>query len=102
MADLLQTKSSLLLGLLCLTCLSTLTRPAMALPPPEDIPEEVLRSQPSMQVRSSDNQPLTPSEYGQQAELADANQVNDPNIDPELQQLIFLLKLRQGLRSILP
>ncbi len=77
--------------------------PAEALPPADDIPEEILRAQPSLQSRSPrSNRALSPSEYGQQLQDDEADRPSQPDIDPELQHLLFLLKLRQALRPLLP
>ena len=75
---------------------------AVALPPADDIPEEVLRSQTILGARSPiDNQPLSPSEYEQlQAELAEDDTA--PRRSPKLERLIFLLKLRKFYRSLWP
>ena len=75
---------------------------ALALPPPDDIPEEILRAEADLAARSPlDNRPLSPSEYEQLRALQHSRR-RDPEVAPEVEQLIFLLKLRQGLRSILP
>ncbi len=76
--------------------------PVLGLPPPEDTPEEILRAQPNLRLQSPlDNQPLNPQDDAQlQEELAEQRQ-REPEIDPELQQLIFLLRLRKAFRSLL-
>ena len=78
-------------------------RPALALPPAEDTPEEILRAQPIASGRSPlDNSALSPSEYEQlRAELLEAQETR-PNISPRLQRLITLLRLRKLLRSLNP
>lgn len=74
--------------------------PVQALPPPEDIPEEVLRIQPNFRSQSTqDNRPLSPHEY--QSEQSEQSKGKDPEITPEAKQLIYLLRIRQGLRSII-
>lgn len=76
--------------------------PALALPPPDEIPEEILRAEADLAARSPiDNRPLSPSEY-EQLRASQQSRQRDPQVSPEVEQLIFLLKLRQGLRSILP
>ncbi|MEN9243087.1 MAG: hypothetical protein Q6K55_12440 [Thermostichus sp. DG02_3_bins_51] len=75
---------------------------ALALPPAAEIPEEVLRAQPDLRARSPiDNQPLSPTEL---LALQEALSAQDPEgaISPELEQLIFLLKLRKGFRDVFP
>ncbi|NEQ97201.1 MAG: hypothetical protein F6K30_10820 [Cyanothece sp. SIO2G6] len=75
---------------------------AIALPPPEDTPEEILRTEIILEARSPlDGEPLTASEYVDlQAELADSE--NPPSINVETQQLIFLLRIRKLLNTVLP
>ena len=77
-------------------------KPAVGLPPPEDVPEEILRTQIITEARSPiDGKPLTSAEYAQlQAELAQ-NPI-PPDVNPKIKRLIFLLRLRQMLRTIIP
>ena len=74
----------------------------MALPPPEDIPEEILRTEIITEGRSPiDNKPLTAAEYAElEAELAQRE--FSPEIDPKLQELIFLLRIRKLINDINP
>ena len=76
---------------------------AFALPPPEDTPEEVLRTQIIIEARSPiDGEPLTPAQYAElTVELSDP-QPPDPQVNPKLRELIFLLRLRHQIRLILP
>ena len=78
------------------------TMKAIALPPPEDTPEEVSRTEIVLEARSPvDGDELTASEYAElQAELRESE--NAPSIDPETRQLIFLLQVRKALNVILP
>jgi hypothetical protein len=76
--------------------------PAIALPPPEDVPEEVLRTEIITEARSPiDGKPLTAAEY---AELRSklATSAYPPQVSADIQHLIFLLRLRQLIRPILP
>lgn len=75
---------------------------SLALPPPEEIPEEVLRTQIILEARSPLNgEPMSAAEYAQlQASLAQA--AFPPDIDPQLEHLIFLTRLRKLLRTIIP
>lgn len=75
---------------------------SLALPPPEDIPEEILRTEIILEARSPiDGQPLTASEYAQlQARLAESPY--PPNLNPEIQQLIFLLEIRRLFKTFTP
>ncbi len=75
--------------------------PAQALPPPEDIPEEILRTEIIIEGRSPlTGEPLTASEY---AQLQEQLQQTDVQLVPEnLQQLIFLLQIRRVLKPLIP
>ncbi|NJK64074.1 MAG: hypothetical protein HC921_16555 [Synechococcaceae cyanobacterium SM2_3_1] len=82
--------------------LLVLQDPVLGLPPAEDTPEEILRAQPNLRLQSPlDNQPLTPQDYAQLQEELKEQRQREPEIDPELQQLIFLLRLRKAFRSLL-
>jgi hypothetical protein len=76
--------------------------PAWALPPVEDVPEEVLRTEIITVARSPiDGKLLTAAEYAQlRSQLAEARFA--PEIDPKFQQLIFLLRIRGLIRTIVP
>lgn len=88
---------SLLLGLTF-----AMAKPTLALPPPEDVPEEVLRTEIITEARSPiDGKPLTAAEYAQlQAELAEPS--FSPEISPKIRQLIFLLRLRELFQTVTP
>lgn len=87
--------------LFILMTLVLLCPPGVALPPPEDVPEEVLRTEITLEGRSPTGVELTASEY---AELttAQAESPYDPVLDSEIRQVIFLLQIRQMLKPILP
>jgi hypothetical protein len=72
------------------------------LPPPEDVPEEVLRTQIITEARSPiDGKPLTATEYAQlKSQIAQSSL--PPQLNPKIRQLIFLLRLRQMLRTVIP
>ncbi len=76
--------------------------PSMALPPPEDTPEEILRTKIILEARSRiDGQPLTPAEYALlQADLAESPY--PPQLSPQVQHAIFLLQIRQMLQILTP
>lgn len=76
--------------------------PAWALPPAEDVPEEVLRTEIITVGRSPiDGQLLTAAEYAQlRSQLAEGRFA--PEVDPKFQQLIFLLRLRRLIKTIVP
>ncbi|WP_199295494.1 MULTISPECIES: hypothetical protein [Cyanophyceae] len=75
--------------------------PAWALPPPEEVPEEVLRTEIITEARSPiDGKPITAAEYAQlQAELQTITPGASP-LNPQLRELVFLLRVRQLLRGI--
>ena len=74
---------------------------ARALPPPEEIPEERLRTEIILEARSPlDGQPLSPAEYEEL--LAAIVDRPAPTLSPQLRETIFLLQLRRVLRPVLP
>ncbi|MCU0536957.1 MAG: hypothetical protein MUD14_23970 [Hydrococcus sp. Prado102] len=75
---------------------------SVALPPPEDIPEEVLRAEIILEARSPINgQPLTAAEYAQlRAQLEQS--AFPPQVSSNIRQLIFLLNVRKLLKIIIP
>ncbi|MFB2983036.1 hypothetical protein [Microseira sp. BLCC-F43] len=75
----------------------------LALPPPEDTPEEVLRTEIITEARSPiDGKPLTAAQYAQLIAQLEGRQPPDPQVNPKLRELIFLLRLRHQMRQILP
>ncbi len=74
---------------------------AIALPPPEDPPEEVLRTEIITEARSPVNgQPLDAAEYAQlQADLAE---VPPPRLDSQVRHTIFQLQILNLIRKIIP
>jgi len=86
------------LALLCAIC--TLS-PARALPPPSDIPEEILRTEILTEARSPvDGQLLTAAEYA----LLQGRLQSEPTsqIDSQIEEVIFLLRIRRAIRTIIP
>lgn len=75
---------------------------AVAIPPPEDVPEEILRTEIILYGRSPiTGKQLTASEYVKlQEEIAQSN-FSSP-IDPEIRELIFLLRIRKLFNDIIP
>ncbi|MBE8992579.1 hypothetical protein [Nostoc sp. LEGE 12450] len=73
----------------------------IALPPPEDTPEEILRTKIIIEARSPiDGSFLTAAEYIQlQAQLQEAP---PPKLDPKIREQIFLLRLRKTLLQFFP
>ncbi len=72
-----------------------------ALPPPEDTPEEILRTKIIIEARSPiDGKLLTAAEYIQlQAQL---QEVPPPKLDPKIREQIFLLRIRKTLLQFFP
>jgi len=80
--------------------LGIVTETVIALPPPEDIPEEVLSEEIILEAKSPvDNKPLTPSEYAQLKEEMQKSPF-PPQIDSELRHNIFLLRILKLIRTI--
>ncbi|WP_267383812.1 hypothetical protein [Cyanobacterium sp. uoEpiScrs1] len=75
---------------------------AFALPPPEDIPEEILRTEIITEGRSPiDGKPLTAGEYAEiKAKLAESTYYFELN--SKLEHIIFLLKVRKMLKTFFP
>ena len=75
--------------------------PVIALPPPEDTPEEILRTKIIIEARSPiDGKSLTAAEYIQlQAQLQLAP---PPKLDPKIREQIFLLRIRKTLLQFFP
>ena len=73
----------------------------MALPPQEDIPEEILRTEIILTVRSPiDGRILTPAEY---AELETQIQISPPpRLASGIRDKVFLLQLRKTLLQLFP
>ncbi len=73
----------------------------MALPPQEDIPEEILRTEIMLTARSPiDGKQLTPAEY---AELQARIEIGPPpRLNAGIRDQIFLLQLRKALLQIFP
>ena len=74
----------------------------IVLPPPEDVPEEILRTEIIFEARSPlDGSPLSPADYAQlQTELA-APQTT-LTLNPEIRYIIFLLQARRAFKPVIP
>jgi hypothetical protein len=74
-----------------------------ALPPPEDIPEEVLRTEVITEARSPvTGEPLTAAEYAE-LEIELQRQPELYNTTPQnLRSLIHLLRIRRAIRTFIP
>jgi hypothetical protein len=77
--------------------------PAVALPPPEDLPEEVLRTEIILGARSPvDGQPLSAADYAAlQAEWA-IIPPQPPQVSRGVEKTINLIKLRKFLKTFFP
>lgn len=75
--------------------------PAFSLPPAEDVPEEILRTEIFTEARSPvDGKPLTAAEY---AELkAQLETAPTPRLSSEVRHIIFQLRVRKLIRTIIP
>lgn len=94
---LLSTISSILVGLIINHQTSVI-----ALPPPEDIPEEILRTEIIIEARSpTDGKPLSPEEYAQlEADLK--TRPLPAKLSPTVRDTVFLLRLRKILKTLFP
>lgn len=74
----------------------------LALPPADDVPEEILRTEIILEGQSPiDGTALSAAEYEElQAQLAQTSL--SPQIDPKIRQLIFLLQIRKFIKTIIP
>lgn len=82
--------------------LSLIAPPSHTLPPKEDTPEEILRTEIIINGRSPiDGKPLTASEYAQlQEQIAESPFPNQLN--PQVREIIFLLGIRKFIKSVTP
>ena len=79
-------------------------RMVQALPPPEDIPEEVLQTDIITTGRSPlDNQPLSAADYAElQEQLRQTPEEVPPRLAPAIKRNLGLLRLLKVLKGILP
>ncbi|WP_088891750.1 hypothetical protein [Leptolyngbya ohadii] len=83
--------------------LSITAQPALAVPPPEDQPEEVLRTEVIIQARSPvDGKPLTAREYAELQAREEAVRESLGSVSPDVRRTINLLRLRQTIRTFFP
>ncbi len=70
-----------------------------ALPPPEDIPEEILRTEIILDGRSPiDGMALNPAEYSElQAQLQESS--FEPDLSSDVKEIIFLLEIRRLIKT---
>ncbi|MDJ0635684.1 MAG: hypothetical protein QNJ34_21025 [Xenococcaceae cyanobacterium MO_188.B29] len=95
MINKLQILGSIIFGLL-------IAPSSYTLPPPEDIPEEILRTEIILEGRSPiDGKPLTASEYAElQADIAESP--FPPELSSQVREIIFLLGIRKFIKSVTP
>ena len=75
---------------------------SLALPPADDIPEEVLRTEIILEARSPiDGRPLTASEYAQLQEESSKSPY-PPQINSKIRTIVFLLEIRRFVKTVLP
>ncbi|MFH7026917.1 MAG: hypothetical protein ACHBN1_16275 [Heteroscytonema crispum UTEX LB 1556] len=76
-------------------------KPVIALPPPEDIPEEILRTEIIIEARSPvDGKRLSAAEYAElQVQLRSSPA---PQLNSNVRQTVFLLRLRRTLLQLFP
>lgn len=83
--------------------LLTATPPGLALPPADDRPEEVLRTQMIIGARSPiDGTPLTAAEYAELQAQLNPTPSPKPVVSPKVRKIIGLLKLRRFIKRVLP
>lgn len=77
--------------------------PALALPPSEDTPEEVLRTEIITEARSPvDGEVLTAAQYAELEERLQRDPELYNSISPEIRNIIFLLQVRRAVRTVAP
>ncbi|WP_322744824.1 hypothetical protein, partial [[Phormidium] sp. LEGE 05292] len=78
-------------------------RVVQALPPPEDIPEEILRTEIITEGRSPiDGKLLSAAEYAELQASLQLDSPPEPMVSREIKHLLFLLRIRSQIRLILP
>jgi hypothetical protein len=90
---------AILMGLFLGSCVS----PALALPPANDQPEEIQRTEIITEARSPvDGKPLTAAQYAQLQAQLQARRQTTATLNPVIRRTITLLRLRQGIRNVVP
>ncbi len=75
---------------------------AIALPPPEDIPEEILRAEVIIEARDRSGQPIGPGAYAELQQAIDRRNQDSPQVAEELQSLLLQLRLLSVIKSVIP
>jgi hypothetical protein len=80
---------------ICVWLISHWATAVMALPSPDDTPEEILRTEIIIDARSPiDGKPLSPAEYAQlQTQL---QEVPPPQLTEKIRETLFLLRIRKA------
>ncbi len=69
---------------------------------PEEIPEEVLRTEVIVEARSPlDGAPLSAAEYAQLMDQLEAGSA-PPEVSSQLRETVFLLQFRQLIKTLIP
>jgi hypothetical protein len=87
---------------LTLICVGAIAPSAIALPPPEDVPEEVLRVEMMVDSRDRMGQPIAPGAYVQLQQTIDRQNQANPQISEDLQSLLLQLRILNVIKSIIP
>ena len=76
---------------------------ASALPPPEDLPEEVLRTEIITGARSPiDGKPMTAAEYADLQAQVQVAPPSRPELSRKVEKTVNLLRLRKFLKTFFP
>lgn len=76
---------------------------ALSLPPADDPPEEVLRSEIITEARSPiDGKPVTAAEYAELQSEIQKGQPVQPQLSPKVRRTIGLLRLRKLIKTFFP
>jgi len=76
---------------------------ALALPPAEDVPEEVLRTQIILDARSPiDGKPMTPADYATLQTQQQTPYEPPPQLSPQVRGVVTQLRLRRFIKRFLP
>ena len=88
--------------LLSTAILTSTAKLSLALPPPEDTPEEILRTEIILEGRSPiDGESLTAAQYAElEAQLQE--RAYPPEVAGNIHNLIFLLQIRKLFKTLIP
>jgi hypothetical protein len=87
---------------LTLLAMGWMTPAALALPLPNDVPEEVLRVEIIVDARDRSGQPIGPGAYAQLQQTIDRRNQDNPQISEDLQSLLLQLRLLSVIKSVIP